>query len=265
MADTFDARDSNAMSVPRRRIKQTRTRTEHSTTNTGAAQELYHDFESQRMTSGKRKVYYRAPGDWYLYEPGRRRSGSLLFRQESLFRNMNESELSPRTIAFDYDPLFTSRSTPGKGWRKKGMIVGEKRRHIHREPILSEPKDLPRDLYLSNFHEHTVDWEKYKDVTWNDLLHAHKRELEEDIRRLPNNAQHKQMPILYDPLFQNKTPRQRQYHHPYVEKHILMRTKQGDIYSLEGPSKLFVNENNWLAKNKPKHRHEHRLPSILNF
>jgi hypothetical protein len=127
----------------------------------------------RRKSLSKNKIFLNTPVDWYKYHPDDPRDVTSSYQRDgTFFRSLSEPRYTKgRKVV--YEKLFPAGN---RRTVKKGMIIGER-------PPLWKLKDtrspeLPGNLFVDNLRHQKVDWRKYDNVTWNDILESHMKDVE---------------------------------------------------------------------------------------
>lgn len=203
-------------------------------------------YSDRKKALSKNRIYLKTPEDWYNYHPEDPRDVTSSYQREGTFyRSLSEPRYSKgRKVV--YEKMF-----PGGNRRtiKKGMIIGE-RPSLWRVPEPRSP-ELPGNLFVDNLRHQHIDWRKYNNVTWNDILESHLKDVDRtyvNTQTLPqkeawlasidSRVRYSKMkpdrglPHISPRLFHNRKEPPKP---PQITKYI-SKDKMGNIFYIVGPS-----------------------------
>lgn len=138
---------------------------------------------SRRKSLSKNRIYLKTPDNWYHNHPDDPRDVTSSYQRDgTLNRSLSEPRYTEgRRVV--YERLFPS---PNRRMVRKGMIIGE-RPSLWKVPEPRSP-ELPGNLFVDNLRHQRIDWRKYNNVTWNDILDSHLKDVDRtrvNIQTLP--------------------------------------------------------------------------------
>ena len=132
----------------------------------------------------KRRNYLRSPDNLYKYHA----DTSLGYRdlRNPFTRALYVPYVDQSHSSLAYEPLY--RRKPGNN--RKALIIGE-RPSLWKGGTLQRP-ELPGNLFLDNLKYQDIDWTAYTNITWNQILESHKKDIRIDSKRYAQSLPQKE-------------------------------------------------------------------------
>lgn len=114
--------------------------------------------------------YLKSPDDWYKYHADT--SLGYYNRHGSYTRALKLPYLDRYSQNWLYDSLYPERHNRNR----KALIIGE-RPSLWKGGRLERP-ELPGNLFLDNLRHKNIDWSAFENVTWNQVLDSHRKDVD---------------------------------------------------------------------------------------
>ena len=127
----------------------------------------------RRKSLDKNRIYLGTPDKAHGYLSERFREPGSIRRESTLGRSVSQAHGDGRKIVFDH--MFRDNHGHRPARSNKAMIIGE-RPSLWRVQEMRRP-ELPGNLFVDNLRHKHIDYRTFSDVTWNDILESHLKDV----------------------------------------------------------------------------------------